>query len=148
LRVGEGAFRIGFAPGNAVLADAVARALELCREVDRDGFSSEEIERVRAARLNARPFLADTARKRMEFAIQAEAVGYDRLAATERMATVSVEEASAAYREVLEPSELAVVVVGTAAELRESLEKLGPVEVVPIGDLSPLETLNLSPPRM
>jgi zinc protease len=119
------------APGNDVAAAAVAKMLELTEQADREGFTAEEIEQVRAARLNGRPFLEATVRKKLDLVMRRETAGYDKAAAVGKMATVTVEEANAAFSRVVEPRRLVIGVVSTASAVKEPLEKaVGPVEVV------------------
>jgi zinc protease len=131
LRGKGGLWTIGLAPGNAQAANAVALVRELVDAAHRDGITQEELEQVRSARLNGRPFLADTVRKRIDLELRKQTLGYDRLAATEAMTTITLAEVNEACARFVEPSALVVVLVGTAAELLESLQaQLGPIEVL------------------
>jgi zinc protease len=136
LRRGEGAWLGGLAPANAQAVDALALVLELCERTARDGFTADELEQVRAARLNGRPFLADTSRKRLELDLRRQVTGYDRIATTERMASVSLEEANLAFGRRVQPDRLIVAITGTAADLQGPLEaRFGPIDIIPYRDL-------------
>jgi zinc protease len=136
LRRAEGVWLGGLAPANEQVTDALALVLELCGRTARDGFTAAEIEQVRSARLNGRPFLADTARKRLELELRRLVTGYDRLAATERMAEVTVDEVNRAFARRVDPARLVVAITGTAAALRGPLEaRFGPIEIIPYRDV-------------
>jgi zinc protease len=129
---GRGAdWEIRLAPSNAYAADATALALSLVRVAHADGLTDDEVTQARATRLNGLPFDLDTASKRLELAIRALTLGYDRVAATRAMVGCTPADTLAALRARVEPAGLAVVVLGTASDLRAPLEAaLGPFEVI------------------
>lgn len=136
LRRRHGAWMLGFAPGNDQAADAIRVARALVADTVAQGFLADEIDRARSARLNGRPFLVDSVRKRLDLAARTRVLGYDRLAATDAMANIDTAGASMAFSREIRPDALAWVVVGTASALLGSLEDvLGPAEVVPYRDL-------------
>lgn len=132
LRRHHGAWMMGLAPGNEQAGPAVKVVRDLVRDTVSGGFRDEEIALARSARLNGRPFLVDSARKRLDLACRARLVGYDRLAATDAMATLTTADASAAFSAAIRPEDIGFVVVGTASALQGPLEaELGPAEVIP-----------------
>ena len=125
------------APSNEYAADAVKLVLDLIDGAVSDGLTDEELELARGQRVKGRPFLADTARKRLELELNRRRTGYDRLAATDRMEHTTGEEAHAAFVGSVDPSRLVVCVVSTADEVRAALtEKVSAaIEVVDYEDL-------------
>jgi len=126
---------LGLAPGAEHVSEAVTLVLDMVAQADKDGFTDEEVDQVRSARLKSRPFLADTARKRLELEITRRVLAYDRLAATAKMESIKLSEVNAAFSELVEPDHLIISIVGTASEIQEKLEEtFGPIEVVSYED--------------
>jgi zinc protease len=125
-------FHVSLAPGNDYAVEALALVRAMIREAAEGGITAEEMEQARTTRLNGLPFEIDTAGKRLELAIRARTLGYDRLAASQAMVGLSLADVNRSFGARIRPDRLAMAVVGTASALLEKLEKeVGPVEVVP-----------------
>lgn len=128
----DSGWTIGLAPGSEYAVDAVKLVLDLAATADSSGLTPEEFNRARSARVQGRPFLVDTASERLDHAFQRAALGYDSVSQTDAMVNVSLEDANRAFAAAIDPENVAVIVVATAADVREGLEAaFGPAEVIP-----------------
>lgn len=108
---------LGLAPSLEQLPDALALVRQLVADAACDGFTERELEQARATRLGAAPFLTDSVRKRLDLELRRRVSGYDRLAATERMRSLTLGEVSAAFSRFVDPDALQLAVVATAADV-------------------------------
>jgi zinc protease len=131
IRRAHDAWMIGMAPDSAHAAEAIAEAGTLASAVASEGFTDEEFERCQLGRTHGRPFLLATARSRLELALAARLVGFDKLAATDAIAGLDRAAMNAAFARVARPEGWVVTAVATADRVRDAFEeRVGPVEVV------------------
>ena len=87
-----------------------------------DGFTQEELNQMRSARLKGMLFLVETAIKRLDLEMAKEWIHFDRVENTAAMGSLTVEEVNDAFRDTLERS-LITVIVGTWEDVASALQE-------------------------
>jgi zinc protease len=132
-----GTFSARFFPATRDTVPAIALTLDLMERAARDGLDAEEVEFAKDALANQFPFAIETVAKRAFERLVDEV--YDRPAAfigeyVARVRAQTPAEVNAALARWYRPREAAIVVVGTAHDLKDALAALpgvARVEVVP-----------------
>jgi zinc protease len=123
------AFSMWTFPQAADTAPCLALELELLEAWVRGGVTPAEVDFIQQYLIRSQAFEVDTAPKRLHQALDVEVLGLPKdyhSAYAAKVAKVTPESASAAVKERILPADMLVVVVGTAAEIRESVEKAIP----------------------
>ena len=125
-------FRIDFASAADVAAQALARALEMFRDIAADGITEAELAFAKSYLTGSWPFSIATARNRLrvraEEAILGLPEGYG-MAWPERLGAITLEQTRAAAQQWLHPDNAVTIAVATAEDMLDALSAL------PIGDL-------------
>lgn len=122
---------LDFAPALEQLPEALTLVQGMVKEAVEQGFTELELEQVRAARLAARPFLADTIGKRLYTALVEATTGHDILGTVDRMEGVSLHEVNAAFARAIAPDRMVWAMTAPATALREELEtRFGAASVI------------------
>jgi zinc protease len=90
------------------------------------GVTQAEIDFIRQYLIHSQAFEVDTAPKRLHQALDVEVLGLPKdyhSAYTTKVAQVTTDAANAAVKRRISPADLVVVVVGTAADIREPIQK-------------------------
>lgn len=127
-------FSMAFSPAVKDTVPAIHLALQLFERFVQSGVTPEALEFARRYTLGTSAFDTTTPEKRLRLALEQIIFGFDRTAHLEAVRTLEQGDIEAAVRRHLDPRNLLVTVVCTAADLRDSLEKSGAfrgVEVVP-----------------
>ncbi len=127
-------FSMAFSPAVKDTVSAIHLALQLFERFVQDGVTPEALEFARRYTLGTSAFDRTTPEKRLRLAMEQAIFGFDRAAHLEAVRTLELGDIEAAVRRHLDPQNLLVTVVCTAADLRDPLEKSGMfrgVEVVP-----------------
>lgn len=112
--------------------------IDLLEKLVLDGITKKELDFAKKSLVRSHAFSIDTAAKRMTMAVDTAMLGlpqdfYERY--EERVSDVTLDEANAALKARLDPSNLVISVVGTASDLRERLLEAVPsvtsVDVIP-----------------
>jgi len=131
-------FAMAFAPAVKDTAAAIELSLALFDRFVSDGVDPEALEFSRRYTLGSAAFEIDTPDKRMKLAMDEVIFGFDQEAHLEAIRTLSGSEVDAAIRRHLDPENLLITVVCTAADLRSALERVPGVTAV---DVEPYDTL-------
>ncbi|WP_040284105.1 M16 family metallopeptidase [Tessaracoccus massiliensis] len=124
--VDEGQFTVGTSVRTEVAGDAVARVLDALGAAE--PFTGKEAEDARQFLIGIAPLANETSADIVNQActLAASGLGPEYLNAHfAQLAAVTAEEATAAFREVIDPGALTIAVTGEAAELVPALEQLG-----------------------
>ena len=76
---GDTAWTVGLAPSNDAVGAALGRVYDLFDAARTDGFTQEELNQMRSARLKGMPFLVETAIKRLDLEMAKEWIHFDRV---------------------------------------------------------------------
>lgn len=130
-----GTLAIRFFPASRDTAAAVRLALELVRDLNREGLSEEEVAFARNYLSNQFPFRIETARKRADEKLAN--LLYNRPADfietyVQRVREQSVEVVNRAMARWYRSDDMVIVVVGTASDLESDLRALPGVRTVVI----------------
>jgi zinc protease len=120
------AFSMWTFPQATDAAPCIALELELLASWVNGGVTQAEIDFIRQYLIHSQAFEVDTAPKRLHQALDIEVLGLPKdyhSGYTTKVAQVTTEAANAAVKRRISPADLLVVVVGTAADIREQVEK-------------------------
>jgi zinc protease len=142
------AFSMWTFPQATDAAPCIGLELELLETWVKDGVTSAELDFIKQYLIRSQAFEVDTAPKRLHQALDIEVIGLPKdyhSGYAAKVAEVTTESANAAVRQRIVPADLVLVVVGTADQIRTSIEKavgqLADVRVVPFdADAMPLAT--------
>jgi zinc protease len=121
------AFSMWTFPQAADTAPCIALELELLEAWVAGGVLPAEVDFIQQYLIRSQAFEVDTAPKRLHQALDVEVLGLPKdyhTAYAAKVAQVTAESATAAVKRSIAPADLLVVVVGTAAEIREAVEKV------------------------
>ena len=103
---------------------AIELSLALFDRFVRDGVDPEALEFSRRFTLGSAAFEIDTPDKRMKLAMDQVIFGFDQEAQLEAIRTLSKEQVDAAIRRHLDPENLLITVVCSAADLRSAIKSV------------------------
>lgn len=132
------AFTMSAAPGAADCAPCIALELKLLESFINDGITARELSFIKNYLVRSHAFEIDTAPKRLGQALEVELLDLPadyHTAYLDRVREVTLDSANAAVTSRLSPSELVVIVVGTASQILDGVTRAIPDlaghEVVP-----------------
>lgn len=120
------AFSMWTFPQAADAAPCIGLELELLEAWVTGGVLAAEVEFIQQYLIRSQAFEVDTAPKRLHQALDVEVLGLPKdyhSAYASTVAQVTVESATAAVKRRIAPADMLVVVVGTASEIRDPVEK-------------------------
>lgn len=133
-RRAPGPFTISTFTPAANTAQVIQEITEVVQNVQENGVSAQELKEAQSYYVGHFPLGLETARTiaRQVLLMDLYDLGLDYLSRyCERVQGVTLEAAQQAARTHLQPDSLVTLVVGPAAQVRESLEELGPVNLLP-----------------
>ncbi len=133
-RRAPGPFTIATFTPAANTAQVVQEITEVVRKVQQNGVAAQELAEAQSYYVGHFPLGLETARTiaRQLLAMDLYDLGLDYLSRyCEKVQGVTLEAAQQAARTHLQPDSLVTLVVGPAAQVREPLEELGPVNLLP-----------------
>ncbi|MBN2490470.1 MAG: insulinase family protein [Planctomycetes bacterium] len=131
-------FSLAFSPAVKDTLAAIQLALELFEQLAHHGVDPEALEFARQYTLGTSAFDVNTSDKRLRLAVEQLVLGYDRDVYLEKIRTVTKEEVDAAISRHLDPHNVLITVVCTAADLRDAGERSGAFSAV---DVKPYDSL-------